>query len=141
MVAICIARLILQMTVVVIAHKIVSIFHSQILHQIINLTVLMNLLLNTQVGFSVIRTIACMMVYNMINCVLTLANLVFLKLDYIKISPMMELEPQDSDDRMIMEKIMGDYDMLVSNLSHSKAKLLILVFLGSVILPDVANKW
>ena len=136
MVAICIARLILQMAVVVIAHKIVSIFHSQILHQIINLTVLMNLLLNTQVGLSIIRTIASMMVYNMINCVLTIANLVFLKLDYIKISPMMELEPQDSDDRMIMEKIMGDYDMLVSNLSHSKAKLLILVFLGSVLLPD-----
>ena len=136
MVAICIARLILQMAVVVIAHKIVSIFHSQILHQIINLTVLMNLLLNTQVGFSIIRTIACMMVYNMINCVLTIANLVFLKLDYIKISPMMELEPQDSDDRMIMEKIMGDYDMLVTNLSHSKTKLLILVFLGSVLLPD-----
>lgn len=136
MVAICIARLILQMAVVVIAHKIVSIFHSQILHQIINLTVLMNLLLNTQVGISIIRTIACMMVYNMINCVLTIANLVFLKLDYIKISPMMELEPQDSDDKMIMEKIMGDYDMLVTNLSHSKTKLLILVFLGSVILPD-----
>ena len=72
----------------------------------------------------------------MINCVLTIANLVFLKLDYIKISPMMELEPQDSDDRMIMEKIMGDYDMLVTNLSHSKTKLLILVFLGSVLLPD-----
>ncbi|GFH51905.1 predicted protein [Chaetoceros tenuissimus] len=137
MVAICIARLILQMTVVVIAHKCVSIFHSQILHQIINLTVLVYLLLNTQVGFSIIRTIVCMVVYNMINCVLTVANLVFLKLDHVQISPVMEVQPQDSDEKMIMEKIIGDYDMIVSHLSHSKRKLLVLVFLGSVLLPDV----
>ena len=76
----------------------------------------------------------------MINCVLTISNVTFFKLDHVQISPVMEIQPQDSDEKMIMEKIMEDYDMLVSNLSHSKRKLLVLVFLGSVLLPDVAKK-
>ena len=137
----CIMRCILQIIIVGVIHKILRIFHSNVLHQIFNFALVSFMAFNTTIGRSLIQLILEIVVFNAACCSVMhwsiMSSSKSMRRNRVSIGLQinnMYSDVDHLDDERTRRQSLQDYEMVAGLTSELKPRLLLMSTIGSILL-------